>query len=64
MEIPWARSSGPQLLALIERLAWMSSLVADGLLLDNGDLLIQVEDGGGSVELIHRGVVDESAVVG
>ena len=56
--IPLARLTGPQLLALIERLAWMSSLVADGLSLDNGDLLIHVEDGGGSVELIRRGVVD------
>ena len=56
--MPPARLSGPELLALIERLAWISSPVADGLSLDNRDLLIHVVEGGGSVELIRRGVVD------
>lgn len=52
MEIPWARSSGPQLLALIERLARMTSPVADGgqgLALAKAAELIKVEESGGAL---------------
>ena len=61
----WRRANGPQLLALIERLARMTAPVADGghgLALAKAAELIKVADAGDSVVAIRSGVVDWPAV--
>ena len=65
VRIPWKRSSGPKLLALIERLAIAIAPEAEGgqaLTLARAAELIQLEDEGVSVQAIRSGSVDWLAV--
>ena len=66
VDLDWNPKAIPQLLALIERVARMTSPVADGgggLPLATAAAMIRVEDSGGSVEAIRSGAVDWPAVV-
>lgn len=62
VEIPWERSSGPRLLALVERLAKLTAPVdagGQGLALAKAANLIQLEEGGGStVEAVRSGSIN------
>ena len=65
VRIPWKRSTGPKLLALIERLAIAIAPEAEGgqgLTLARAAELIQLEDEGVSVQTIRSGSVDWLAV--
>ena len=65
VRIPWKRSIGPKLLALIERLAIAIAPEAEGgqgLTLARAAELIQLEDEGVSVQTIRSGSVDWLAV--
>lgn len=66
VDLEWSPTAIPQLLALIERLAQMTSPVAEGgggLQIAKAAEMIKVEESGGSVEAIRSGAVDWPAVV-
>ena len=65
VRIPWERSTGPKLLALVERLAIAIAPEAEGdqgLTLARAAELIHLEDEGVSVQTIRSGSVDWLAV--